>query len=280
MSTPAETPAPAPTATEAADRPKAERIVLPVNNQPVVFESLLVFRAEKALADFGQQFDLLRQQVGRLQGLAQRREQALTTGEKDALSKVIEQEVRDLDSKDALFQKVYGFRVAALQNRPVKVQQTRRLLTPATDEELAKARAAKEFKEEEVVTLEGKAHLVLSTMTGLAFDEFWRNAQVMTGRRDNLAQFRQNLANLPADQKEKAEATAKEAEEQLVKDNEAMFKTYGFTLTRNLVVDFIEAKFFVALTQEDVQKAQAAAGAAPAAKAPEARKDKPAPKAN
>lgn len=278
MSTPAETPAPA--ATE-ADRPKAERIVLPVNNQPVVFESLLVFRAEKAMAEFGQQFDLLRQQVGRLQALAQRRDQALTTGEKDALSKVLEQEVRDLDSKDALFQKVYGFRVAALQNRPVKIQQTRRLLTPATPEEVAKARAAKEFKEEEVVTLDGKTHLVLSTMSGLPFDEFMRNAQIITARRDNLAQFKQNIANVPADQKEKAEAAAKEAEAQLIKDNEAMFKAYGFTLTRDLVIDFIEAKFFVALTQEDIQKAQSAGGdAAPAAKAVEAKKDKPAAKAN
>jgi hypothetical protein len=279
MSTPADTPAPTTPAAAAAERPKAERIVLPVNNQPVVFESLLVFRAEKAMADFAQQFDLLRQQIGRLQGIAQRREQALTTGEKDALSKVLEQEVRDLDSKDALFQKVYGFRVAALKNRPVKIQQTRRLLTPASPEELAKAKAAKEFKEEEVVTLEGKTHLILSTMTGLAFDEFMRNAQAITARRDNLAQFKQNLGNVPADQKDKAEAAAKEAEAQLAKDNEAMFKAYGFTLTRDLVLDFIDAKFFVALTQEDVQKAQAAGGAPAAAKAPEAKKDKPA-KAN
>ena len=275
MSTPAETPAPA--AAEAANRPQAERSVLPGNNQPVVFESLLVFRAEKALAEFAQQFDSLRQQIGRLQGIAQRRDQALTTGEKDALSKVLEQEVRDLDSKDALFQKVYGFRVAALQNRPVKVQQTQRLLTPASDEELAKARAAKEFKEEEVVSRDGKPHLVLSTMTGLAFDEFMRNYQVITARRDNLVKFKENIASVPAEQKEKAEAAAKEAEEQLVKENEAMFKAYGFTLTRNLALDFIEAKFFVALTSEEFQKAQ---GGAPAAKAPEAKKDKPAAKAN
>lgn len=273
MTTPAETAA----APAAADRPQAERIVLPVNNQPVVFESLLVFRAEKALAEFGQQFDSLRQQIGRLQGIAQRRDQALTTGEKDALAKVLEQEVRDLDSKDGLFQKVYGFRVAALQNRPVKVQQTRRLLLAASDEELAKARASKDFKESELVAIEGKPHLVLSTMSGLAFDEFVRNWQVITARRDNLVKFKENIGSVPAEEKSKAEAALKEAEDLLAKDNEAMFKAYGFTLTRNLVLDFVEAKLFVALTQEDVQKAQAAA---PAAKAPEAKKEKPAAKAN
>lgn len=279
MSTPAETPATATAAAEAADRPKAERIVLPVNNQPVVFESLLVFRAPKAMEEFGQQFDLLRQQIGRLQGIAQRRDQALTTGEKDALSKVLEQEVRDLESKDALFQKVYGFRVAALQNRPVKIQQTRRLLLAATDEELAKARADKNFKADEIVDFDGKPHLLLSTIGGLSYDEFARNFQIITSRRDNLLKFKENLASVPAEQKAQAETALKEAEEILSKENEAMFKAYGFTLGRNLGLDFVEAKFFVALTNEEYQKAQAGAGAS-AAKAPEAKKDKPAAKAN
>jgi hypothetical protein len=274
MSTAAETTTPA-----TADRPKAERIVLPFNNQAVQFESLLVFRNEKALAEFGQQFDGLRQQITRLQGIAQRRDQALTTGEKDALAKVLEQEVRDLDSKDALFQKVYGFRVAALQNRPVKIQQTRRLLLPVTDEELAKARENKDFKESEMVMIEGKNHAVLSTISGLAFDEFMRNYQHITGRRDGIIKFRENLANLPAEEKAKGEALLKEQEETLGKENELMFKTYGFTLTRNLTMDFVEAKLFVALTQEDLQKAQVAAAAEPA-KAVEAKKDKPAAKAN
>lgn len=249
--------------------PKAERILLPINNQPAVFESLLFFKAEAGLAEFGQQFDSLRQQFGRLQGIAQRRDQALTTGEKDALNKVLEQEARDLDSKDALFQKVYGFRVVALGNRPVKVLQTRRLLLTVTDDELAKARQEKDFKEENVVTIEGKKHLVASTMSGLALEEFLRNYQVITNKRTNLVNFKAAADKATGEEKTRLDAAVKEGEADLIKDNEIMAKTYGFSLTRNFAMDFIEAKLFVMLVEEEVQKLkneQAAATEAPAKK--------------
>ena len=274
--TPAET-TPAP----AADRPKAERAFFPFNGQMALHESLLIFRAAPALQEFAQSFESLGQQFQRLRMIAQRRDQALTTGEKDALSKVLEQEVRDFDGKDALFQKVYGFRAGALfgQNRPFYVHRTFRLLTPVTDEEAAKMKAEKDFKPENLVTVDGKTQLLLSTLGGLAYDDFLRNAQVISGRRDNLVKFRDNLPNLSAEERPKAEAALKEAEESLGKDNEAMLKTFGFTLTRNITLDFVEAKFFVALVQEDLQKG---AGAAPAeaAKAPDGKKEKAAPKAN
>lgn len=261
-----------PTATETpaatAAAPKAERIILPVNNQPAVFESLLFFKAEATLAEFGQQFDALRQQFMRLQGIAQRRDQALTTGEKDALNKVLEQEARDLDAKDSLFQKVYGFRVVALGNRPVKVQQTRRLLLVVTDEELAKARQEKDFKEENVVTIEGKKHLVASTLGGLALDEFMRNYQVVTNKRTNLVNFKAAADKATGEEKARIEAALKEGEAELTKDNELMAKTYGFSLTRNFAMDFVEAKLFVMLVEEEVQKLQAGAAAEAAAKKP------------
>lgn len=275
MSTATETPAAA-----ATDRPKAERAFFPFNGQFALHESLLIFRAAQALQEFGQSLESLAQQFQRLRGIAQRREQALTTGEKDALAKVMEQEVRDFEGKDGLFQKVYGFRAGALfsQNRPFYIHRTFRLLTPVTEEEAAKIKAEKDFKPENLVTVDGKTQLLLSTLGGLAYDDFARNAQAMTNRRDNLVKFRENLPNLTAEERPRAEAALKEAEEALAKDNETMVKTFGFTLGRNLTLDFVEAKFFVALVQEDVSKA----GAAPAeaAKAPEAKKDKPAAKAN
>lgn len=257
------------TATETAT-PKAERILLPVNNQPAVFESLLIFKAEATLADFMQKFDVLRQQFMRLQGIAQRREQALTTAEKDALSKVIEQEARDLDAKDAEFQKSYGFRVVALGNRPVKVQQTRRLLLEVTDEELAKARQEKDFKEEHVVTLEGKKHLHIRTIGGLAFDEFVRNYQVITTKRTNFVNAKAAADKATGEEKVRLDNFVKESEADLIKDNEIMHKTYGFSLTRNFGMDFVDAKFFVMLVDEEVQKLSREA--APTASAEPAKK--------
>jgi hypothetical protein len=280
MSTPADTPAPT-TPAAAADRPKPERTYLPFNGQMVLHESLLFFRNGQALKEFLDGFRSLREQFQRVRGLAVRREQALTTGEKDALAKVIEQEAKDFDSKDNLFQKVYGFRSGAIfsQNRPCYIYRTCNLLTQVDNEEIAKIKAEKDFKPESLVERDGKMLHQLATLGGLVFDEFERNLSNITARRDNLAKARENLANIPAEERPKAEANLAEFEANLAKDNELMFKTYRFTLGRNMVLDFIDAKFFVALTKEDVQKAQAAGGAPAAAKAPEAKKDKPA-KAN
>lgn len=234
--------------------PKAERIALPVNNQPAIFESVLIFNAENTLNEFGQQFDALRQQFARLQGIAQRRDQALTTGEKDALNKVLEQEARDLDAKDSLFQKVYGFRVVGLGNRPVKVLQTRRLLLVVTDDELAKARQEKDFKEESVVEIDGKKHLVASTMFGLALEEFLRNYQTISNKRTNLVNFKAAAEKATGDEKTRLDNFVKEAEAELIKDNELMVKAYGFSLARNFVIDFVDAKLFVMLVDEEIQK--------------------------
>jgi hypothetical protein len=41
-----------------------------------------------------------------------------------------------------------------------------------------------------------------------------------------------------------------------------MAKTYGFSITRQFTLDVLSAKFFVALTQEEVQKAVSAEQAA------------------
>ena len=254
--------------------PKAERIVLPVNNQPAVFESLLFFKAEQTLVEFAQQFELLRQQFARLQGIAQRREQALTTGEKDALSKVLEQEANDLNSKDSLFQKVYGVRVVGLGNRLVKIQQTRRLLIAATDEELAKAKQEKDFKAEDIVTIDGKQHIVVSTMSGLAYDEFTRNYEVVKAKQQNLINAKAAAEKATGEEKARIDAFVKEREADLIKDNELMAKTYRFTLGRNFVLDFIEAKLFVMLTPEEVQKARETQAAEASEKKPAADKAK------
>lgn len=259
------------TATETSAAPKAERIVLPVNNQPAVFESLLIFKAEATMNEFGQQFDALRQQFGRLQGIAQRRDQALTTGEKDALNKVLEQEARDLDAKDSLFQKVYGFRVVALGNRPIKIQQTHKLHIALSDEELAKAKQEKDFKEEMVSTIEGQKYVHIRTIGGLAYDEFIRNYQVISAKRTNFVNFKAAAEKATGEEKTRIEKFLKDAEAELLKDNELMFKTYGFTLSHNFRLTFEDAKFFVMLVEEEVKRLQASAAApAEAAKKPAA----------
>ena len=246
----------------AASGIKAERIALPSNQGPIIFESLLHINNANSVNEFATQYSALVNQFQRLQGIAQRRDQALTTAEKDALHKVLEAEVRDFDAKDSLFQKVYGFRVGAIATRPVYLSKTARLLLTVTDEELTKARAEKEFKEESLVTVDGKKQLVASTMSGTALDEFLRNAETINQQRNGLIQHKTAVDAATGDDKKTLEESFKKAEAELIKNNEIMAKTYGFSITRNFVLDVLSAKFFVALNQEEVQKAVSAQQAA------------------
>ncbi len=263
------------TETPAAEqkRPKAERIAL--NN--MLFESVLHMQSAQALDQFRNQFTSLANQVRQLQGVEQRIQGALTTAEKDALAKVREQEIRDLQGKDGLFQKVYGFSAVALAQRPNFILNTVvRLLTPVTDEELTKHRENKEFKEEEVVVRDSSKLLHVSTLRGPAVQSFERDVKIIQANREAAVQLRAQAERLPeGEDKTKAQEAFAAAEKKLNEDNATMAKTYGFSLTRNYVADIQAGIFFVALTKEEAERAlaqqQAEAGEAPKA---EAKKEK------
>ncbi len=268
------------TAAETAtqQRPKAERIAL--NN--MIFESVLHMQSPQALEQFRLQFTSLGNQVRQLQGIEQRIQVALTTAEKDALAKVRESEIRDLQGKDSLFLKVYGFSAAALAQRPNFVLNTVvRLLTPVTDEELTKARENKDFKESDVVVRDSSKLIHVSTLRGPAVQAFERDFKIIQANREAAVQLRAQAERLPeGEEKTKANEAFAAAEKKLNDDNATMAGTYGFSLTRNYVAEPQAGVFFVALTQEEVQRAaaqqQAEAGQAPKA---EAKKEKAA-KAN
>lgn len=244
-----------PTAAPAA--PKAVRAVFTFGaNQQAVFESLLFINNPQTIIDFRNQFGALETQVNRIITINQRIQMALTTAEKDALGKVREQEIRDLDAKDSLFQKVYNFRVAGIAGRPNRIYPTViRLLTPATDEEITKARAAEGgLKEEDVVIRGDRKFIAISTMSGEHIPLFERNVNLVQAQRQNLIQIKAAIDQNTGEAKTKLEEQFKKDEETLRKNNEEMIKTYGFSLTRNFEVEILQGIFFVALTNEEAQK--------------------------
>ncbi len=270
--TTATTPAAAPAA------PKAVRAVFPIGaNQQAVFESLLFINNPQTIIEFRNQFGALETQVNRIIAINQRIQMALTTAEKDALGKVREQEIRDLDAKDSLFHKVYNFRVAGLAGRPHRIYPTViRLLTPATDEEITKARAAADFKEESVVIRGDRKFVVISTMSGEHIPLFERNVNLVQAQRQNLIQIKAAIEQNTGEAKTKLEEQFKKDEETLLKNNEEMIKTYGFSLARNFDVEILQGIFFVALTAEEAQKPLPEQPAPVATAAPEAPAKKPA----
>ena len=280
MTTAAETPATA----EAPKGPVIELIPLGNNLGRVV----LTIANPVSLARFQQEYGTLLQQFQRIQQLQARIQSALTTVEREALAKVGESEVKDFNEKDAVFAKVWNFNVPVLANRQTTFINTAlRLFAVVSDEEAGKARAAKDFKEEQLVKRDGKNLLHTADIRGFEFVvQFDQFAKVLQARRDAFVQLTQLLANAKdEEQKKNIQKQLDETRGLLEKGNEEMAKSVGYSITHNYEVEVLESKFVFLLNQEEVNQvsnlfanAQAeaakATAEAPKAEAPKAEAKK------
>ena len=280
MTTATETPA----TTEAPKGPVIELIPLGNNLGRVV----LTIANPVSLARFQQEYGTLLQQFQRIQQLQSRIQAALTTVEREALAKVGESEVKDFNEKDAVFAKVWNFNVPVLANRQTTFINTAlRLFAVVSDEEAGKARAAKDFKEEQLVKRDGKNLLHTADIRGFEFVvQFDQFAKVLQARRDAFVQLTQLFANAKdEEQKKTIQKQLDETRALLEKGNEEMAKSVGYSITHNYEVEVLESKFVFLLNQEEVnqvsslfanaQQQQAAAADAPkAVEAPKAEAKK------
>jgi hypothetical protein len=270
MTTATETPATA----EAPKGPVIELIPLGNNLGRVV----LTIANPVSLARFQQEYGTLLQQFQRIQQLQARIQSALTTVEREALAKVGESEVKDFNEKDAVFAKVWNFNVPVLANRQTTFINTAlRLFAVVSDEEAGKARAAKDFKEEQLVKRDGKNLLHTADIRGFEFVvQFDQFAKVLQARRDAFVQLTQLLANAKdEEQKKNIQKQLDETRVLLEKGNEEMAKSVGYSITHNYEVEVLESKFVFLLNQEEVNQVSslfANAQQAEAAKAVEAPK--------
>ncbi len=263
---------------EAPKGPVIELIPLGQNLARVV----LTISNQGSLARFQQELQTLGQQFGRIQQLQQRIQSALTTVERDALAKVGEAEVKDFNEKDAVFAKVWGFNVPAVANRQATFVNTAlRLFAVVSEEEVAKARADKNFKEEQLVIRGDRRLLQTAEIRGLdlvvQFDQF---AKVLQARRDAVVQLTEILKRTEKEEdKARIQTQLDQTLELLNKGNKEMAESVGYSITHNYEVEVLESKFVILLNQEEVNQieglirgAQQQAAAAPAAEAAKTEK--------
>jgi ribosomal protein L12E/L44/L45/RPP1/RPP2 len=264
---------------EAPKGPTIELIPLGQNLARVV----LTISNQGSLARFQQELQTLGQHFGRIQQLNQRIQSALTTVERDALVKVAEAEVKDFNEKDAVFAKVWGFNIPAVANRQSTFINTAlRLLAVVSEEEAAKARTDKNFKEEQLVIRGDRRLLQTAEIRGLdlvvQFDQF---AKVLQARRDAVVQLN-GLLQRATDPEEKTRIQTQldQTLELLNKGNKEMVESVGYSITHNYEVEVLEAKFVILLNQDEVNQIQGlianaqqqAQAAAPAAEMPKLEK--------
>jgi ribosomal protein L12E/L44/L45/RPP1/RPP2 len=267
---------------EAPKGPVIELIPLGQNLARVV----LTISNQGSLARFQQEIQTLGQQFGRIQQLQQRIQSALTTVERDALTKVGEAEVKDFAEKDAVFAKVWGFNIPAVANRQATFVNTAlRLFAVVSEEEAAKARASADFKEEQLVVRGDRRLLQTAEIRGLdlviQFDQF---AKVLQARRDAVIQLTELQKRSTNDEeKTRIQTQLDQTLELLNKGNKEMAESVGYSITHNYEVEVLESKFVILLNQEEVnqvqglfanaqQQAAAAAAIAPAVEAPKLEK--------
>jgi ribosomal protein L12E/L44/L45/RPP1/RPP2 len=264
---------------EAPKGPTIELIPLGQNLARVV----LTISNQGSLARFQQELQTLGQHFGRIQQLNQRIQSALTTVERDALVKVAEAEVKDFNEKDAVFAKVWGFNIPAVANRQSTFINTAlRLLAVVSEEEAAKARTDKNFKEEQLIVRGDRRLLQTAEIRGLdlvvQFDQF---AKVLQARRDAVVQLN-GLLQRSSNEEEKARIQTQldQTLELLNKGNKEMVESVGYSITHNYEVEVLEAKFVILLNQDEVNQIQGlianaqqqAATAAPADEMPKLEK--------
>jgi ribosomal protein L12E/L44/L45/RPP1/RPP2 len=264
---------------EAPKGPTIELIPLGQNLARVV----LTISNQGSLARFQQELQTLGQHFGRIQQLNQRIQSALTTVERDALVKVAEAEVKDFNEKDAVFAKVWGFNIPAVANRQSTFINTAlRLLAVVSEEEAAKARTDKNFKEEQLVIRGDRRLLQTAEIRGLdlvvQFDQF---AKVLQARRDAVVQLNGLLQRAAsAEEKTRIQTQLDQTLELLNKGNKEMVESVGYSITHNYEVEVLEAKFVILLNQDEVNQIQGlianaqqqAQAAAPAAEMPKLEK--------
>ena len=264
---------------EAPKGPTIELIPLGQNLARVV----LTISNQGSLARFQQELQTLGQHFGRIQQLNQRIQSALTTVERDALVKVAEAEVKDFNEKDAVFAKVWGFNIPAVANRQSTFINTAlRLLAVVSEEEAAKARTDKNFKEEQLVIRGDRRLLQTAEIRGLdlvvQFDQF---AKVLQARRDAVIQLNGLLQRATsAEEKTRIQTQLDQTLELLNKGNKEMVESVGYSITHNYEVEVLEAKFVILLNQDEVSQIQSlianakqqAAAAAPAGEMPKLEK--------
>ena len=253
-----------------AEAPKGPVIeILPIGQN--LARVVLSISNQASLARFQQELQTLGQHFGRLQQLQQRIQVALTTVERDALTKVAEAELKDFNEKDAVFAKVWGFNIPAIGNRQATFVNTGlRLLAVVTEEELAKARADKNFKEEQVIVSGDRRLLQTAEIRG--FDlvvQFEQFAKVLQTRRDAFLQLTELLKRAEKDEdKTRIQAQLDQTRELLEKGNKEMVESVGYSITHNYEVEILESKFVILLNQEEVNQIMAAAQQQQVAAAP------------
>ncbi len=130
-----------------------------------------------------------------------------------------------------------------------------------TEEEYAKVKEEKDLKEGDVLVRgDDKYRLIAKIPTAEENQIFRRNVQVMQNRRDNVVRMAKALETMSdGDQKAELQANFDKESKQLEDDNKTMVEKYGFSITRDYLMEIEVSKLYAKVNEEEFLKAEAQA---------------------
>lgn len=204
-----------------------------------------------ACEEFMKNVQILNAQRQALEALSQ----ILSPEEKEIMKDKIKERADALVKNNQEMQKAYGYDIS--RDYVQQIVSTK-IFIKLTDDEYKKAKEDK--KAEFEVKGDEKYQLLAVIPTVEENDQFRRNVQIMQAGRERLVRMNVAIQQMAdGEEKTKLEEQFKKEEEALKENNEKMIQNYGFSLTRNYLMQVEKLKLFMKVNEEEYLKAEAQA---------------------
>ncbi len=151
--------------------------------------------------------------------------------------------LKKLNEDNALMVKTYGYSLA--RDYLQRIVESR-VFVKLSDEEFEAARRDSKTAEGELIERDTGKFRLIATINGVpANEEFRRNVALVQNQRAAIIKARAELDGLSGDARTAREKEIAAAEKQLEENNAAMTKHYGFSLTRNYLLEIVQSELYV-----------------------------------
>ena len=211
----------------------------------------------EANRQFMQNVNLVNQQRKQIQTLVEANKIVVNKSTHEAIVEEIETASKKLQENNATMAKNYGY---SLDRKYIHAIVKTRIFIKLTDDEYKNAKEDPATKPDDLLLRGDDKYRLIAIIPGVEENNlFRRNVQLVQTQRSNLVKMKKAAETAEGETKAKIEEEAKKAEETLVKNNQEMTKRYGFSLSRDYLMEIEESKLYTQVNEEEFVKAERAA---------------------
>ncbi len=151
--------------------------------------------------------------------------------------------LKKLNEDNALMVKTYGYSLA--RDYLQRIVESR-VFVKLSDAEFDAARQDPKVAKDELIERDSGKFRLIATISGVAAnEEFRRNVALVQNQRAAIVKARAELDALSGEARAAREKEIAAAEAKLTENNAAMTRHYGFSLTRNYLMEIVKSELYV-----------------------------------